>query len=350
MNKKRAFLILTPGFAASEADSTCLPMQQQFARAVSKLYPGVEVIIISFHYPFQRSAYNWFGITVISLAGKNKGGIWRWFLRKKAVEALQKIHEEKEIIGLLSFWMGECALTGKSFADRNHLKHYCWILGQDARKENKYVKRVKPQPGELIALSDFLQNEFEKNHGIKPAFVIPPGIDLPEIENGQRDIDLLGVGSLIPLKRFRIFIEAVAEIKKQLPLVKAMLIGKGPEMKKLAEQMLKMGVSENIILRGEIPYKEALNAMARSKILLHPSSYEGFSGVCMEALSAGAKVISFVKPLRTEITNWQIVKTKEEMVKKAIGVLTDHSIRYEPVVYQSMEGAVQKMMQLFLRS
>ncbi|MBK9485561.1 MAG: hypothetical protein IPO01_10185 [Chitinophagaceae bacterium] len=59
---------------------------------------------------------------------------------------------------------------------------------------------------ELIALSDFLQTEFEKNYGIKPAFVIPPGIDSKQFISPikEKDIDLLAAGSLIPLKQFEI--------------------------------------------------------------------------------------------------------------------------------------------------
>jgi hypothetical protein len=35
MNKDRqTWVILTPGFAANEADSTCIPMQQSFVRSI----------------------------------------------------------------------------------------------------------------------------------------------------------------------------------------------------------------------------------------------------------------------------------------------------------------------------
>jgi len=43
---------------------------------------------------------------------------------------------------LLSFWYGECALVGKKFADKYSIKHYCWMWGQDAKKENKYVGQL----------------------------------------------------------------------------------------------------------------------------------------------------------------------------------------------------------------
>jgi hypothetical protein len=82
-----------------------------------------------------------------------------------------------KITGLLSFWCNECAWIGKHFGDKHGIKHYCWVLGQDAKKENKYPRRLRPGPEELVALSDFLQDEFERNHAIRPLHMIPPGID-----------------------------------------------------------------------------------------------------------------------------------------------------------------------------
>jgi len=44
-----------------------------------------------------------------------------------------------------------------------------------------------------------------------------------------------------------------------------------------------------------LAHPELLEWMQRGKVFLHPSSYEGFGIVCIEALCSGAEVISFVK-------------------------------------------------------
>ena len=54
--------------------------------------------------------------------------------------------------------------------------------------------------------------------------------------------------------------------------------------------------------------------MQRTKIFLHTSSYEGFSGACLEALYAGAHVISFCEPMKQKIDHWHIVKDEKEML------------------------------------
>ncbi|MEI9943385.1 MAG: hypothetical protein WDN26_04120 [Chitinophagaceae bacterium] len=166
-NDETTLVVLTPGFPCSEADTTCLPLQQNLVRALKETVPGLNIIILSLQYPYFKKEYKWYDNTVISFNGRNRGGIFKLLLLQKIYKELAKIYRTNKITGILSFWCGECAWIGKRFADRYQLRHYCWILGQDAKKGNKYIKRVKPASTELVALSDFLQNEFEKNHGIR---------------------------------------------------------------------------------------------------------------------------------------------------------------------------------------
>jgi glycosyltransferase involved in cell wall biosynthesis len=347
--EKRTLVILTPGFPASEADSTCLPMQQGFVRALKENDPNLQIIVLSFQYPYIKQTYTWFGITVMSFNGQNKGGMARLLLRRKVSAALKEISHSNKIIGMLSFWYNECAWVGKKFADKNNLKHYCWILGQDARQTNKYPNSLKLHAGELIALSDFLQDEFERNHGIKPAFVIPPGVDSKQFNTAiqEKNIDLLATGSLIPLKQFEIFIEVVAETKKLIPGIKAALIGNGPEKNKLKTLIEKHELQSNITLTGELQYPEVLQWMQRAKVFLHPSSYEGFSGVCQEALGSGAQVISFCKPMKGDIENWHIVNHKDGMKDLALEILQNPDICLEKTIPFSINDTAKKMMKLF---
>jgi glycosyltransferase involved in cell wall biosynthesis len=349
MNKHETLVILTPGFPKDEADSTCLPMQQSFARTLKELYPQLNIIILSFQYPYHKKKYKWFDITVIPFDGRNKGGLLRLLLRKKINAALNEINRAAKITGVLSFWYNECALIGKRFAEKNGINHFCWILGQDAGKENKYPGRIRPNAGELIALSDFIEDEFEKNHGIRPQHIIPPGIDIKQFSTStkEKDIDLLAAGSLIPLKQYDVFIKIVAEIKERLQAVKAILAGEGSEKEKLQNLIINLGLQSSITITGELPYSEVLQLMQRTKVFLHPSSYEGFGLVCLEALAAGASVISFVKPMHNEIKNWHIVNTKDEMQQKALEILQNPDDDHIPVLPFLMNDCVMGFGNLF---
>ncbi len=351
MGSKATLIILTPGFPESEADSTCLPMQQQFVRVLKEIYPELDIVVLTFQYPYHQQEYNWFGIKVIPFGGKNKGGLKKLLLRSKINSTLKKLYSERKIAGLFSFWYNECAFIGKNFGDKYSIKHYSWILGQDARKGNKYPKLLPPRSNELVALSDFIQNEFEKNHGIKPQFVIPPGIDETLFDDlpGGKDIDVLGVGSLIPLKQYDIFLEVIAEIKKQIPEIKTFLVGKGPEKDRLQSLINKLELKNNVGITGELPYGDVLKLMKQAKVFLHPSSYEGFSGACLEALSAGNHIVSLCKPMNKDLPHWHIVKNKEEMVSETLSILREPMTKYLSLHPYTTRDCVKQVMDLFGR-
>ncbi len=348
-NDNNTLVILTPGFPGSETDSTCLPMQQSFIRTLKENHPGVNIIILSFQYPYYKKIYTWFGITVMSFNGQNKGNLKRLLLRRSLYSTLKNIHGSYKIAGIISFWYGECALVGKRFSGKHAIKHYCWILGQDAKKENNYPKRVRANAGDLIALSDFLQDEFERNHNSRPQHVIPPGTDTKQFTTAvkEKNIDIIGAGSFIALKRFDIFIELIAEIKKTFPAVKSVLVGDGPEKEKLQNLVSKYGLQDNITLTGELAHDKVLALMQSAKLLLHPSSYEGFSGVCLEALSAGTQVISFCRAMKQEIEYWHIVQNKEEMKQKALFILQNTNTLHSHKLPFLMSDTVKSFVRLF---
>jgi hypothetical protein len=66
----------------------------------------------------------------------------------------------------------------------------------------------------------------------------------------------------------------------------------------------------------------------------------------MEALSRGAHVVSFCKPMKEEIQHWHIVTSAEEMKQKALSILRNET-NYEPVAPYSMNDTISKLMELF---
>ena len=345
---QKTLVVLTPAFPASESEVNWVPSQQLFLHSVRKQFPGIRIIVLSFIYPPTTSNYQWNGIKVLSFDGMNYRKLKRPFLWRHVWKKLSDINKSGKITSILSFWCGECALVGKYFGKRNSVKHFTWICGQDARSANKMVKLIRPLPDELIAKSDFLADEFYRNHGIRPAHIITNGIDplsFP-VSASNRDIDIIAVGSLSVLKQYDIFLEVVAELKNSLPGIKATLCGDGEDTERLKKIREDKSLTETVFMPGMLPPTDAIKLMQRAKILLHPSSYEGFSMACLEALYAGCHVISFVKPMNHEIKNWHVVKTHEQMCKKSRELLLDPQTTYEPVLVYAMDDSVKKMMTL----
>jgi glycosyltransferase involved in cell wall biosynthesis len=327
-NGKRTLVILTPGFPKDEADTACLPFLQTFIRSLVKADASLNIIVIAFEYPFFSKEYSWHNVTVIACNGRNRGKLHKLFLWRRIWKRIQQLVQRNHVIGFFSLWLGECALVGKYAASKTGIKHFTWILGQDAKENNRYVKRVHPAGKNLVAISDSIAERFRKNYQCTPGYVVPAGIDTGLFTDPlpAYTIDILGVGSLIPLKQFDVFIKMISLLSKKYPTLKAVIAGEGVDRNKLQSLIEQYRLQDNLQLRGETAHKNVLELMQQSKILLHPSSYEGFAAVCAEALYAGAKVVSFVQPMKQDFENWYVVKNEEEMFS-CLDLLLDEKLR-----------------------
>jgi glycosyltransferase involved in cell wall biosynthesis len=366
-DKPETLVLLSPAFPGDESQTHWVPTQQVFVNTLRQQYPGLHIIVLAFFYPYEARTYTWHGVEVIGLNGSGRGGPgrhgsgrrgfgWRGLARPRfwyeVWRVLNTIRRENRIIGLFSFWCGECALIGHWFGRRYGIRHLCWICGQDARKTNPFVRFIRPASSELIAMSDFLADEFHRNHHILPGHRIYNGIDpdlFPSFPTGQRSIDLLGAGSLSRLKQYDILVLIAGSLRPEYPDIRAVICGEGEDRQELEQLIRVQRLQRHVTLAGERPHREVLGLMQQSKILLHPSSYEGFGVVCLEALYAGARVVSFIKPLDREVPNWYIVKTVEEMASKVRDLLQEPEPVYRPEPEHTMQDSVHAVMRLFGR-
>jgi glycosyltransferase involved in cell wall biosynthesis len=348
-NKEKAFVILSPAFATDETESV-IPAQELLVRMFNRLYPSLKIIVLAFHFPVKREhEYDWFGNKVITGNGAMKGGLHSLRLWLRVWNQLRHLKQAYEVIGLFSFFCSECAFVGHYFAKRYKLKHRIWIMGQDAKKGNHQVKRIKPKPEELAAISDFIQAEFERNYHIKPKHIIPFGVDASLFDSipQHRDIDIMGAGSLILLKQFDQFIDIVGMVAKDIPGINTAISGNGPEEENIRTRIRSLQLENQVTLTGKKTHKETLAMMQRCKIFLHTSSYEGMSVACLEALCAGAQVITFCRSMNADIPGWNVVSTKEEMVHKVIELLQANNLEYKAALPFSLEGTAISIMNLF---
>jgi glycosyltransferase involved in cell wall biosynthesis/SAM-dependent methyltransferase len=355
--RPKTLVLLTPAFPADESPVNWVTTQQLFVRTLRSQYPDVRLIILTFYYPYSISSYEWHGIQVRSFDGQHRRKLRRPLFWLDIWRQLRRIRKESDLIGLFSFWCGECALIGTHFGRRYGIRHFCWLCGQDAKADNKLVKFIRPRPEELIAMSDFLVDEFYRNHGIRPLYMIPNGIGPEEFPPdalerasagvAKRDIDLIGVGTLSSFKRYDLLVTAVGALQDVFPGIKAIHCGEGEEKERILAMIRELGLEGNISLLGETPHRVVLGYLQRTKILLHPSEYEGFGVVCLEALYAGAHVISFVRPIHRHIPHWHVVGSQEEMIATARGLLASSDTEYGSVAPFTMKSAVDSVMQLF---
>jgi glycosyltransferase involved in cell wall biosynthesis len=322
-------LYITPGFPKDEDDFLCIPPLQEFLIKFKSTYPETQISVIAFQYPYEKKEYDWNGIKVYSLAGRNnifkKLIIWQ-----RAIELAKQIDKIKSINVIHSFWLGECALIGNFLSKKLNCKHICTLMGQDVKNSNWYLKFLNLEKILIVALSKIQADLFYKNTNKKVDEIISWGINDQQIESTKRNIDLLAVGSLIPIKNYSLLIKIVEIIAQTNSNLKCVLVGSGPEEIKLKSLSKEKKLENNIEFAGILNRKEVFKLMQRSKILVHTSIFEGSAYVFAEALVNGMNIISYEVGGVIKNPKWFTAKEEMDFVNISINLLSGN-LDFNPV-------------------
>jgi glycosyltransferase involved in cell wall biosynthesis len=112
--------------------------------------------------------------------------------------------------------------------------------------------------------------------------------DHPWYAPGQPPV-ILGVGRLTRQKDFPTLIRAFAEVRRRRA-ARLILLGEGEDRSKLEVLVRQLGLTQDVSLPG---FREnAIAFMANSALFVLSSAWEGLPTVLIEALAAGARVVS----------------------------------------------------------
>ncbi|MFN4257441.1 MAG: glycosyltransferase family 4 protein [Saprospiraceae bacterium] len=287
-------LFFTPGFAADEDDSTCIPPLQLLVREL--LRKGADIHIVALEYPFRAEPYRWHSATVYPCNGQNRG----WLKMRTIWRAMTRAHEvlsEEKTDFVHSFWLGMAADVADSMAEKFQVPHFTTLMGQDATAANtSYLKKLAPDDAPmLIALSQFHNEAFAKNTGFAAGHVIPwgmPDAEIPASLPTGRPVDVLGVGSFLEVKNWERWLRVVQLAAAEKPDLNAVLVGEGPLFKEILLSAKAKGLGDVVSFTGGLPRPMVLAKMQEARTLLHTSNFESFGFVLVEALANGCRVLA----------------------------------------------------------
>lgn len=294
MQKK--ILFISPMFPENEDKNVVLPFITQFTQEFSNS-PDVHVDVLTLMFPKSEN-YFFENIRVYPVGSgfKKSFRIIPYFI--KAIFIGIQLCRKNKYEGILCFWYAQSALIGKALSKIFKIKQIVWMLGQDVKKENKYLKIIKINPENIIMASAQQRAIFYENHKIYVDKIANVSIDtkrFPELNTRKRNIDVLGVGNLGLLKNYALFVAIIAELKLQFPTIKAVICGgDSGEKENLIKQAEISGIAENIFFTNAVPHKKVLEYMNDATVFLHTSKFEGNPGVVQEALYSGCQVISTI--------------------------------------------------------
>jgi glycosyltransferase involved in cell wall biosynthesis len=124
-------------------------------------------------------------------------------------------------------------------------------------------------------------------------FVVRNGLDMEEVRwtpiPSEKRVSVVGVGSLVPRKRWDRLLHAVLMLKQRGLDFFLTIVGDGPLRKVLIERAETLGLTgcvEFIGARDDVP-----TILAESTCLVHTSDAEGCPNVVMESMAAGRPVV-----------------------------------------------------------
>lgn len=317
---KQHILLLTPGFPADENDTTCIPSLQNFVKELAK-NNQVKISVLTLHYPTKKEDYTWNKINVYSIGAFNNKFPFRFFSWTKAIKKIKEINK-KEVIDLIhSFWLTDVALVGKIASKKLNLKHFITLMGQDVFKQNKYVSWVNPNEEQLIALSKNQAEIFNRDFKKEVKTIIPWGVEVRELGSTKKTIDVLCVGYLTDLKNFKEVISVTIELMRFKEDINVKIIGDGPQKNEITQLINRHNLNANIELLGEIKNEEVIEFMKKSKVLFHPSKYESFGYVFLEALSCKMSVVSYNVGFANPSKNWKVIENVSQAQTEIISLL-----------------------------
>ena len=146
---------------------------------------------------------------------------------------------------------------------------------------------------------------------VQKASVINNGISFDQIETGfssladansKRDLSIFFVGRLFYFKGITYLLRALALLKQSLPNFKAEIFGNGPLQGKIRKLRLRLGLKNNVVLRGFVnDHKWFMKEMRRADIVALPSLHEvGPSISALEAMAYKKPVVAFDLPFSRE--------------------------------------------------
>ena len=237
----------------------------------------------------------------------------RWALGQ--VGALRRFLEQNPCDAVLTFlWLPTllCAMALRGMKERPRL---IWSVQSDLEEDfarrwlgglrSYLVKRFIPgQAAYYIAISRGVAAKVTKVLGVPPSKieVIPNAIDLGMIDRlkmeqpegsckaGAGRLRLISVGRLVPQKAHHDLIAAFAEARASVPAMELVILGEGPERKRLEELVSRLALEERVHLLGTVANPYAW--LARADIFVLASAWEPFGIVLTEALAAGLPVIT----------------------------------------------------------
>jgi glycosyltransferase involved in cell wall biosynthesis len=156
-------------------------------------------------------------------------------------------------------------------------------------------------PDEIIAVSESTKERLLAQLHVRGRIdTLPGGIDTTAIgalKPAEPSSEVMFVGRLVNFKNVDVIMQAVAFLRDSGVYVRCDIVGDGPELQTLQQLANALDIDDRVRLLGFLEDSDDVyRLMKASKVLVLPSSREGFGLVVLEANACGLPVITIDHP------------------------------------------------------
>lgn len=240
-------------------------------------------------------------ISIIHIKGKSKFKLIRFYQKLRAIRKQIRRNKYDYVI---SFLYDVNIYTILSLINYNKTKLIVSERNDPFNEpQSKWIRRIRDflyKKPETIVFQTVEAQQYFDNKIKKHTFVISNPLN-PKLQNYNDLIDcdkkniIIGVGRLEEQKDFKTLIKAFAIFRHSNNNFKLMIYGDGPQKQELIDFVKVLKIEDSVIFSGFIDniYEE----MAKSKIFVLTSKFEGISNALMEAMALGLPSISTDCPI-----------------------------------------------------
>lgn len=140
--------------------------------------------------------------------------------------------------------------------------------------------------------------------------VLPNAVDLAQFRERAGDAGplqsqmVLFIGQLVPRKGYDLLARAVPLVLREAPGARFVFVGRHQRGEDELRRMVSdMGVAASVELRGWVDEAEKVRLLRQAAVVAAPSRYEGFGIPLIEALAAGAPLVTADAPAGNEVVD-----------------------------------------------
>jgi teichuronic acid biosynthesis glycosyltransferase TuaC len=128
--------------------------------------------------------------------------------------------------------------------------------------------------------------------GARATRVVHLGANVPAaLATPPQTATLVTVGHLAARKRHADVICSLASLRARHPNLRYVIVGDGPERRRLQELAVSLGVADRVQFRGQLPHDRATGVAHAGSLFVMPSIDEAFGVAYVEAMAAGVPAI-----------------------------------------------------------